>query len=348
MTNYIASLGRLFRFMAFQSDKWYNGDPQHKGPAALMTPWTSHKGVISVDLNLTTTPFYVYVLARPDGAPFYVGKGTRNRMYAHDYEARSGHKCHKCSIIRKIWREGGKVQRYTVLVTPDEVEALAYEVELIALYGRDTLANLTDGGEGATGRVDLVATRAKRSVAMKAKHASQGVSQETREKMSLAQKARYEQGYRVPQSVRDKISASLKARHQDGVSVSEETRAKRSASLRARYADGWKMPDESRAKSVAGAKKYYENPELKAQRDAVLKASKQTPQYRAKIQARITAHWSDPEKREHMMTGIRAYHASPEARERRDWLRVDPEYRAKLSASASAAWAKRKQKKIDG
>jgi hypothetical protein len=95
--------------------------------------------------------FYVYVLARPNGSPFYVGKGTGTRIYDHDNEARCGHQCYKCNVIRKIWRNGGQIHRYTVFTTNDEQEAFDYERELISLYGRKTLTNLTDGGEGASG-----------------------------------------------------------------------------------------------------------------------------------------------------------------------------------------------------
>lgn len=95
--------------------------------------------------------FYVYVLARPNGTPFYVGKGKRWRIYEHEREARTGHKCHKCNIIRKIWKGGGEVQRYTIFTTIDESDAFAYERETIALYGRKNLCNQTDGGEGASG-----------------------------------------------------------------------------------------------------------------------------------------------------------------------------------------------------
>jgi hypothetical protein len=94
--------------------------------------------------------FYVYVLARPNGKPFYVGKGQGRRVYDHEREARNGHQCHKCNVIRKIWRKGGEVQRYTVFTTDDERAALDYEVSMIALYGRRTLCNLTDGGDGVS------------------------------------------------------------------------------------------------------------------------------------------------------------------------------------------------------
>src|SRR3954467_5182238 len=116
--------------------------------------------------------YYVYVLARPNNKPFYVGKGTRRRrIYDHEIEARKGHECYKCRIIRKIWREGGEVQRYTVFTTNDEKEAHAYEMELIAFYGRRTLANATAGGEGVSGRVDSDATKKKRSDSLKARFA---------------------------------------------------------------------------------------------------------------------------------------------------------------------------------
>lgn len=103
--------------------------------------------------------FYVYVLARPNGKPFYVGKGTGKRIFKHDYEARNGCPCHKCNIIRKVWRQGGEVQRYIMLETADEQEAFAYEIELIAMYGLPTLANRTAGGEGPSNPKD--STRAK-------------------------------------------------------------------------------------------------------------------------------------------------------------------------------------------
>lgn len=115
---------------------------------------------------MTSIPrFYVYVLCRPNGKPFYVGKGTRDRIFQHDAEARKGCDCHKCRVIRKIWRNGGEIQRYKVFTTDDEQEAFSYERELIALHGRKNLANSTDGGDGCAGRVLTPKERIHRSKA---------------------------------------------------------------------------------------------------------------------------------------------------------------------------------------
>ena len=138
-------------------------------------------------MNSIPRTFYVYILARPDGAPFYVGKGTGDRIYEHDKEARKGHRCHKCNMIRKIWKSGNQVQRYIVFETQDESEAFAHERQLIALYGRETLTNLTDGGEGIAGFVFSEETRRKMSESRKgrsAKNKGQPVSEEVRRRIS--------------------------------------------------------------------------------------------------------------------------------------------------------------------
>lgn len=123
----------------------------------------------------STARFYVYVLARPNGKPFYVGKGKGDRVFNHDTEARSGHKCHKCNVIRKIWRQGGQVLRYIVFETNNEEEAYAYEQELIAMYNRTTLVNLTDGGDGMRGMTEEI--RRKISEKAKARMADPGFRQ---------------------------------------------------------------------------------------------------------------------------------------------------------------------------
>jgi ABC-type proline/glycine betaine transport system ATPase subunit len=147
--------------------------------------------------------FYVYVLARPSNRPFYVGKGKGRRVFKHEAEARSGCTCHKCNIIRKIWRTGGEAQRSIVFTTDDEQEAFECERRLIALYGRKTLCNQTDGGDGTSGRpasdavLRAVRERNQRRFADPEARAAAGAllraardTPEARAKMSEAQKRR--------------------------------------------------------------------------------------------------------------------------------------------------------------
>src|SRR6266702_4430512 len=120
------------------------------------------------DLMSQKTPYYVYTLAYPElmgGSVFYVGKGKGNRIYEHEIHARQSACCpsHKTNVIRKIWREGGKVVKKKLAFFEDEAHAFLYEVALIFfMRPYDHLANLTDGGEGASGRTHICPEELKR------------------------------------------------------------------------------------------------------------------------------------------------------------------------------------------
>lgn len=222
--------------------------------------------------------FYVYILCRPNGKPFYVGKGSGKRIFNHDAEARSGHDCHKCRVIRKIWRSGYEVQRYTVFTTSDEQEAYAYERELIALYGRNALANGTDGGEGGSGRNVTAFERQIKSEFRKAKWSDPEYRQrmtdmsralasdpEWRAKLSEVTKIRLSDP-----SERDKLSKAQRKRYEDPAE-----HAKQSAVNHIRWAD----PEQR--KRLAGRNR--------------------TPEMRAKVSAAKKAQWADPEFRAKML-----------------------------------------------
>src|SRR5690349_16029648 len=91
-------------------------------------------------------PYYVYLLLRPDGRPFYVGKGCGERIRNHEQDAKRGHQCHKCNVIRKIWRNGGKIRPVIIFATANEQEAFDYEARLIENIGLGNLTNRLPGG----------------------------------------------------------------------------------------------------------------------------------------------------------------------------------------------------------
>jgi len=100
--------------------------------------------------------FYVYLL-KDKGISFYVGKGTKGRMYDHANRAKSTDINRPVlNKIRKMFREGRKVQYEVIFESLSSEEALVEEIIQIASIGRrdlkkGSLLNLTDGGEGVKG-----------------------------------------------------------------------------------------------------------------------------------------------------------------------------------------------------
>jgi hypothetical protein len=89
--------------------------------------------------------FFAYIHCKPDGTPFYVGKGTRTRY--KNFRDRSEY--HK-RIVAKYGRENILIGKLDC--TTNDI-ALTLEVGLIKCLRRMgvALVNLTDGGEGTVG-----------------------------------------------------------------------------------------------------------------------------------------------------------------------------------------------------
>lgn len=110
-------------------------------------------------LRVQPAMHYVYVLRRPDGRPFYVGKGIRDRVFAHENEARHPNNrrsnAYKLNVIRSIWRQGVAVDYEIALTSMDEAAAYAREAELIGTFKRlhegGPLTNLHPGGGSLSG-----------------------------------------------------------------------------------------------------------------------------------------------------------------------------------------------------
>jgi hypothetical protein len=105
----------------------------------------------------------VYGLYRPDGRICYVGKGRAHRPMQH-FKCPSKHR--NKHLGRIIIAAGGTLRIEWLVSGLSERAALAEEIRLIAEIGRSPngpLVNLTDGGDGVSGLVHSVETRARLS-----------------------------------------------------------------------------------------------------------------------------------------------------------------------------------------
>ena len=104
--------------------------------------------------------FYAYIHAKPDGTPFYAGKGNGRRL--NMFHRRNQH--HK-NIVAKYGRRNILIGR---LDCSDESTAFDLEMGLIKCIKRMgiELTNLTDGGHGPSGLIVTPEQRAKISATL--------------------------------------------------------------------------------------------------------------------------------------------------------------------------------------
>lgn len=113
--------------------------------------------------------YYVYEYLREDNTPYYIGKGTKNRAFT-----KQGH---TVPLPPK-----DRIRFVAENLTDEEAKDL--EISLIAKYGRKDLGtgilrNMTNGGEGSSGRVATKEMIAK----IKEARSRQITTDETRKKM---------------------------------------------------------------------------------------------------------------------------------------------------------------------
>ena len=178
-------------------------------------PWT----LDTERKNMSSTPiytYYVYQYLREDGTPYYIGKGKDRR-----------------ATSRRHFVPVPKDPERIVFIETNmsEQQAFDLEVELIAQYGRKDLGtgilrNLTDGGEGSSGRTITDEFRKKCSDSNKGNRNRLGHtnSKDHNKAISSAMSGRAKDD-----SHKQKISNTLKGR-----TLSETTRKKMAEAQRLR------------------------------------------------------------------------------------------------------------------
>jgi len=166
--------------------------------------------------------YYTYAYLREDRTPYYIGKGKGSRIYRK---------------TRRIKPPKDKSRIIFLKQNLTEEEAFKHEIYMIAVFGRINLGtgilhNMTNGGEGGSGRVLSEETRRKLSDANRRKnHPNYGktTSLETKAKMSASKK-------NMSDETRAKYSAANTGENHPfyGKTHSPETRAKYSAARKGR------------------------------------------------------------------------------------------------------------------
>jgi len=134
--------------------------------------------------------FYCYVLFDWLGVPRYVGKGVNNRWLAHEKESDPSNQA-KNEFIEQTWVMLGEVPKIKIHENLTDAEACLTEIALISAIGRQDkesgpLVNLTDGGDGTSGRPTSLLTRA--IISKKAR--GRKITEETRAKLRVGRSGR--------------------------------------------------------------------------------------------------------------------------------------------------------------
>ena len=119
--------------------------------------------------------------------PFYVGKGTGDRITTSLLDRESPFKVNK---INKVKRSGGKIISIKLYENLENEESLEVEKMVISKIGRrdlglGTLVNKTDGGDGRLSSPHSDKTKQKISETKKSQHLHSIVTEETKEYLKL-------------------------------------------------------------------------------------------------------------------------------------------------------------------
>lgn len=127
--------------------------------------------------------YYTYAYLREDGTPYYIGKGKGNRAYIRRQ--------------RRVKPPSNKNRIIILKQNLTEEEAFKHEIYMISIFGRKDLGtgilhNMTNGGDGTSGRIISEEEREKmrkREIGNK-RNLGRKTYEETKLKISKANKGR--------------------------------------------------------------------------------------------------------------------------------------------------------------
>jgi len=235
---------------------------------------------------------YVYLDTRKPGnyiyddlifnyEPIYVGKGKKRRHKNHLYLRNSmeNHFYHK---LNKIINEGFKPEIIIIKNNMNENDAFQYEIKTIKKLGKiinntGPLTNLTDGGEGSSGRICSEETKIKISKSNIGRHENSdntmkgksfdeffGLERSEKIKKLISNNANpFWKNKKLPEEMKNKISETLKNRFENkenhpmyGKKINQNTKNKISESLKIYFKKNPKIvSEETKNKMSISAKK---------------------------------------------------------------------------------------------
>lgn len=165
--------------------------------------------------------FYTYLHCKPNGDPFYVGKGTGNRSRNFI----NGRNRHHKNIVAKHGVDNIQV---FIFECDSEQQAFDDEIQQIAQLRREgyELVNQTNGGEGMSGNIPSEETREKLR-GNKSRTGMKDSLERLAQKSSHMKGNNFALGFKHSTETRKKVSEGLKGnKNSIGVVPSIETRRK--------------------------------------------------------------------------------------------------------------------------
>lgn len=199
-----------------------------------------------------TKEFYVYLhryVSGPKiGQVFYVGKGTGNRSNSKKNR-------------NKYWHNTANKYGYTVdIYSCGLQEWFAYELEfnLVSYFGRESLVNLTDGGEGPSSPSEETRKIMSEKARSRIRKPSGPMSEDTKAKLSKSKigKPSKLKGIPLSEETRKKLSESRKGKPNGHIGMKRSEQARINMSIAQKNSNN--RPDISGDKNPAKRKEVRE------------------------------------------------------------------------------------------